>query len=182
MTWFAENPLAICMIGAVALAMALFVYFQTRTNGALYGVLGVIVLTAILVLVSSLIETPREAVERSLYSLAATVEDNDVQGTLSYIAPTADSQIRKDIETLMPLVKIERARIINTPEIEVGDGTNPNVATVKCQGVAMAVNRRDGMKGAAQDRFVMKWVFRDNRWLVESYTSDRNWPRAVGGH
>jgi hypothetical protein len=182
MNWFAENPLAICTIGAVALAMALFVYFQTRTNGALYGVLGVILLTGILVLISWLIETPREAVERSLYSLAATVEDNDVKGALSYLAPTADLQVRKDIEALMPLVKIERARIISTPEIAVGTGTNANSATVKCQGVALAVNRRDGMKGAAQDHFILKWVYRDNRWLIESYTSDRNWPRAVGGH
>jgi hypothetical protein len=180
MNWLAENSLAICMIGAVALAMALFVYFQTRTNGALYGVLAVILLTAILVLVSWLIETPREAVERSLYSLAATVEDNDVKGTLGYLSPKADPQIRKDIETLMPLVKIERARIIGTPEIEMGSGTNPNTATVKCQGVALAVNRRDGMKGGAQDHFVLTWVFRDNRWLIESYTSDKNWQHAVG--
>jgi hypothetical protein len=182
MNWLAENPLAVCTIGAVALAMALFVYFQTRSNASLYGVLGVILLTGILVVVSRIVETPREAVERSLYALAATVENNDVKGTLSFLAPTADAQIRKDIETLMPLVKIERARIIGTPEIELDGGSDPNVATVKCQGVAMAVNRRDGMKGAAQDRFVMKWVFRDNRWLIESYTSDRNWPRAVGGH
>ena len=35
MNWLAENTLPICMIGAVALAMAVFVYFQTRTNGAL---------------------------------------------------------------------------------------------------------------------------------------------------
>jgi hypothetical protein len=160
--------------------MALFVYFQMRTNGALYSVLGVILATAILVLVSWLIETPREAVERSLYSLAATVENNDVKGTLTYLAPTADPQLRKDIETLMPLVKIERARIIGTPEIEMVSGAKPNTATVKCQAVALAVNRRDGMKGGAQDHFVLKWVFRDNRWLIESYTSDKNWQRAVG--
>ena len=44
MNWLAENTLTILTIGAVALAMAVFVYFQTRTNGALYGALGVILL------------------------------------------------------------------------------------------------------------------------------------------
>jgi hypothetical protein len=180
MNWLAENTLTIFMIGAVALAMAMFVYFQTRTNGALYGVLGVILLTAVLVLISWLIETPREAVERSLYDLAATVEANDLKGALSYLAPSADPQLRKDVETLMPLVRIDRARIIGTPEIALEEGANINSATVKCRGVILAVNKQDGMKGGAEDQLVLKWVLRDKRWLLESYTSQKNWNRAVG--
>ena len=180
MNWLAENTLTILMIGAVALAMAVFVYSQTRTNGALYGVLGVILLTAVLALISWLIETPREAVERSLYDLAATVEANDVKGALSYLAPSADPQLRKDVETLMPLVKIERARITGTPEITLEGGANVNSATVKCSGAILAVNKQDGMKGGAVDHLVLKWVLRDKRWLLESYVSQKNWNRAVG--
>ena len=180
MNWLAENTLTILMIGAVALAMALFVYSQTRTNGALYGVVGVFLFTAVLVLTSWIIETPREAVERTLYDLAATVEANDVKGALSYLAPSADAQLRKDVETLMPLVKIERARIIGTPEIEVEGGSNEDSAVVKCRGVILAVNKQDGMKGGAEDHLVPHWVLRDGRWLLESYTSQRNWNRAVG--
>jgi hypothetical protein len=180
MTWLAENTLTILMVGAVALAMALFVWFQTRTNGALYGVLGVVLLTVVLALVSWLIETPREAVERSLYELAATVEANDVKGALSHLASTADAQLRKDVETLMPLVQIDRARILGAPEIDLEGGANVNSATVKCRGIIMAVNKKDGMKGGAEDHLVLRWVLRDNRWLVESYTSQKNWNRAVG--
>ncbi len=180
MNWLAENALTLLMVGAVALAMAVFVFFQTRTSGALYGVLGVILVTAVLVLTSWLIETPREAVEHSLYNLAATVEANDVKGALSYLSPSADPQLRKDVETLMPLVKIERARILNTPEIELQGTPQINSATVKCQGVILAVNRKDGMKGGAEDHLVLKWVLRDGRWMLESYTSHKNWGRAVG--
>jgi hypothetical protein len=180
MNWLAENTLTILMIGAVALAMALFVYSQTRTHGAIYGVLGVVLVTAVLVLTSQLIETPREAVERTLYELAATVEANDAKGALSYLAPSADPQLRKDVETLMPLVKIERARIIGTPEIDVEGGSDANFAAVKCRGVILAVNKQDGMKGGAEDHLVMKWILRDKRWLLESYTSQRNWNRALG--
>jgi hypothetical protein len=180
MNWLAENTLTIFMIGAVALAMAVFVYFQTRTNGALYGMFGVIMLTAVLVVISWIIETPREAVERSLYDLAATVEANDVKGVLSYLAPSVDAQLRKDVETLMPLVRIDRARIIGTPEIVLEGGSNITSATVKCRGVIFAVNKQDGMKGGADDHLVLKWVLRDNRWLLESYTSQKNWNRAVG--
>jgi hypothetical protein len=180
MNWLAENALTLLMVGAVALAMAVFVFFQTRTNGALYGVLGVILVTAALVLTSWLIETPREAVEHSLYNLAATVEANDVKGALSYLSPSADPQLRKDVEALMPLVKIERARILGTPEIELQGQSQINSATVKCQGVILAVNRKDGMKGGAEDHLVLKWVLRDGRWMLESYTSQKNWNRAVG--
>lgn len=180
MNWLAENSLAIWMAGAVALTMALVVYFQTRTNKALLGVFGVITITAALALVSWLLETPREAVERSLYSLAATVEANNVQGALSYLAPSAGRELRKDVEELMPLVRIERARIIGAPEIDLEGTLNPTSATVKCRGVILAVNKQDGMKGGADDQLSMKWVRRGDRWLVESYVSQKNWNRAVG--
>jgi hypothetical protein len=180
MNWFAENTLTIGMIGAVALAMAVFVYSQTRTNGALYGVFGVILLTAMLLLTSWLIETPREAVERSLYELAATVEANDVKGALSYLAPSADPQLRTEDETLKPLVRIERARIIETPQIEMEGGVSPTSAAVKCRGMIQAVNKQNGMKGGAVDQLVLKWVLLNKRWLLESYTSQKNWNRAVG--
>ena len=81
----------------------------------------------------------------------------------------------------MPLVRIERARIIGTPEIGLEGGANINSATVKCRGVILAINKQDGMKGGADEpHLVLKWVLRDNRWLLESYTSQKNWNRAVG--
>jgi hypothetical protein len=180
MNWLAENSLTIWMLGAIALTMALVVYFQARTNGALLGVAGVILVTAILLIISWLIETPREAVERTLYELAATVEANDVQGALGYLAPTADPQLRKDVETLMPLVRIERAQIIGTPEIDLEGGTNPTSATVKSRGLILAVKKQDGMKGGAEDQLVLTWILRNDRWLLESYKSQKNWNRAVG--
>ena len=180
MSWLAENTLTIIMIGAVALAMALFVFSQTRTSGALYGVLGVLAVFGGLALASWLIETQREAVERTLYELADAVEDNNVQGALSYLAPTASKDLRKDVETLMPLVKIESANVMGTHETEVERQGNNLSATMKCQGIVVAVDKRNGMKGGAQDRLVLKWVFRDGRWLLESYTSQKNWHRALG--
>jgi hypothetical protein len=180
MTWLAENSLAIWMIGAIALTFAVIVYYQTRSLGSLLGITGVIFATAALLLVSWLIETPREAIERSLYELATTVEANDVKGALSFIAPSAAPQLRKDVSELMPLVKIERARITSTPEIEVESGSNPKAASVNCQGMIVAVNKQDGLKGGAYDRLKMKWVRQGDRWLIESYQSDKNWNRALG--
>jgi hypothetical protein len=178
--WLAENALPIWMGGAVALTMALVVYLQTRTNKALAGVGGVVAVTAALLAAEWLMETPREALERTLYQLAATVEANDVPGTLAFLAPTADTRIRQDVETLMPLVDIERARIIGTPQIDVAKGSQPDTATVQCRGVIIATVRQSGMKGGQEDQLTMNWVRSGDRWRVESYTSNRNWHRALG--
>jgi hypothetical protein len=178
--WLAENALPIWMGGAVALTMALVVYLQTRTGKALAAMGAVIVITAALLAAERFLETPREVLERTLYDLAATVEANDVPGTLEFLAPTADSRIRQDVETLMPLVEIERARIIGTPQFELEPADEPSSATVRCRGMIIATIRRNGMRGGQEDQLTMSWVRRDGRWLVEDYTSQRNWPRALG--
>jgi hypothetical protein len=175
--WLAENALPIWIGGAIALTMAGVVYFQTRSKGSLYGIVGVLAITAALLLFNWFVETPREAVEHALYQLAAAVEANDVPGALAQLAPTANAPLRKDVETLMPQVKIERARIIGEPQIELSP--DENAATIQCRGVIMAVNKRDGMKGGAEDRLVLEWVRRGDRWLLENYTSQKNWNAAV---
>ncbi len=180
MNWLADNSLAIWMGGALALTLSLVVYSQLRTNKALLGVVGVVVATAALLALEWWLETPREAVERTLYKLAATVEANDVPGALRYVAPTANKQIRSDIETMMPLVKIDRARVIGSPEITLDSGAAPTGATVQCRGIIVATTKKNGMKGGADDELIMTFVRDGERWLVESYTSKRNWNRAVG--
>jgi hypothetical protein len=180
MNWLAENALPIWVGGAVAFTMALVVYLQTRTNRALAGLGLVVAVTAALLTAEWFMETPREAVERTLYELAAAVEANDVPGALAFLAPSADSRIRNDVETLMPLVTIERARVLGTPKIEVAEGDPPSTATAECRGLIVATVKRSGMKGAQDDRLTLHWVRSGERWLVEDYTSRRNWNRAVG--
>ncbi len=177
MRWLAENALPIWIGGAIALTMACVAYFQTRTKGAMYGILGVCAVTAALLLYNWLVETPREAVEHALYNLAAIVEANDVPGALAQLAPTAKPQLRKDVETLMPQVLIERARIMGEPQVELN--ADESTATIQCRGFIMAKNKRDGLKGGAEDRFVLQWVRQGNRWLLDSYTSQKDWNGAV---
>jgi hypothetical protein len=177
MTWLAENALPIWMAGAVALTMASIVYYQTRAKAAASGILGVLAVTALLLLYNWLVETPREAAEHALYQLAATVEANDVPGTLAMLSPRANPTLRKDVETLMPQVRIERARIIGTPQIDMQPYDAG--ATIQCRGIILAVNRRDGMKGGDDDRLVLEWEHQGDRWLLVNYTSQKDWNAAV---
>ena len=85
MNYLAENALPIWVAGAVLLTMAGVVYWQLRSGAALAAMiadcrdhrrcsLGV----------EHFVETPREAVERTLYEMADVVEANDVAGALTY--------------------------------------------------------------------------------------------------
>jgi hypothetical protein len=180
MNYLAENALPIWAAGAVLLTMALIVYLQLRTTESFLAMVVILAVVGALLLTEHLMETPREAVERTLYELADTVEANDVPGALRFLASTADTQIRRDVETLMPLVEIERARVIGSPKIEVEAGDDPDSATVTCRGIVIATVKQNGMKGGAEDELTMSWVRQGDRWLVEDYVAKRNWNRAVG--
>lgn len=180
MNWLADNALPIWVCGAIALTMAVIVYLQTRAQGALLAVISVIAIAAALLLVERLLETPREAVERTLYELAAAVEANDVNAAAAFLATNADPAIRSDVETLMPLVKIDRARIIGSPKIEVASEPEPASATAQIRGIIVAVIKQNGMKGGQEDELTLELVRSGDRWLIESYTSKRNWHRALG--
>jgi len=179
MNWLAENSLPIWMGGAVALTMAMVVYLQTRANKALLGAVAVVAVTAALLAAEWLMETPREAVERTLYQLADAVEANDVPGTLMFIVPSAN-QMRTDVETLMPRVKIEQANILGTPDIDVDLTPNPPEASVRCRVFVHATDKQGGMKGGDMSELVIAFVRDGNRWLVKDYTSSRDWRREIG--
>ncbi len=67
-----------------------------------------------------------------------------------------------------------------SPEITIEKGPDPAAATVTCRGIVVATTKKDGMKGGADDELIMNFVRNGQRWLVESYTSERNWHRALG--
>jgi len=176
--YLAENALVIWVGGAVLLTLAVVVYFQLRTTASLVAILIVVLLTAALLVAEHLIDTPREAVERTLYELAAAIEADDLAGVLRFIAPTA-TEVRGDVETLMPLVDVEKARVLGTPEIMVDESAQPATATVNCQGLVDVTVKQSGMKGPYMDRVQIQFVLSEHDWLIESYTPQRNWRRAV---
>jgi hypothetical protein len=168
------------MGGAVLLTMAGVVHWQLRTGKAFLAMLAVVILTGMLLVVERMIETPREAVERTLNELADAIEENDLPGVLTFIAPTA-LEVRSDAETLMPLVKVKKANIIGTPDIAVDERARPPTAAAKCQGFVDVTVRQNGMHGGYMDRVTIHFVADGDRWLIESYTPTRDWHRAASG-
>ncbi len=77
----------------------------------------------------------------------------------------------------MPQVRIERARVIGSPEVTLSP--DEKSATIQCRGIIMAVNKRDGMKGGGDDRMTLTWVRQGDRWLLENYKSQKDWNGAL---
>lgn len=182
MDYLAENALPIWVAGAVLLTMAGVAYGLRRDAASVAAIFAVVAITGALLAYEHFAETPREAVERTMYEMADVVEANDVAGALTYIAPGAP-QIRSDVETLMPQVRIERANIVGTPVTNVDLAATPPTAAVTCRGFVYGTLRRNGMTGGQPVELVINFVQDGDRWLVRDYTSPRDWRRAVaGGH
>jgi hypothetical protein len=179
MNYLAENAVPIWMGGAVLLVLALVVYWQTRTNAVLVAMCVIALVMAALLLTEHLIETPREAVERTLYELADAVEGNDVPAALSFIAPGA-SRIRSDVERAMPQAIIDKANVIGEPQSTVDMTDQPPTASVKCRGFVHGTLKRNGMTGGELAEMTIVFVHDGDRWLVQDYTSSKDWRRAAG--
>ena len=124
----------------------------------------------------------REAVARTLNELADAIEANDLPRVLSYVAPNA-LDVRSDAETLMPLVHVNKANVLGTPDIAVDQQQPPPTATVRCKGFVNVVVRQNGMHGGYMDHVTIEFVVAGDRCLITSYQPERDWHRAAGrGH
>jgi hypothetical protein len=179
MSWLSEDALTIWALGAVALAVALVFYFETRSTKSQLAVLAAVLITAALVAVEWYLETPREAVNRTLDELAATVESNDVAGTLLFLSPKA-VRMRADVEKLMPEVQIEFARILGTPIVEFDNPRDPKRAFVQLRGAVKGKVKNTSMQGTVPDNLTVHLEYDGQRWLIEDYSSERNWHRELG--
>jgi hypothetical protein len=179
MSWLAENALVIWALGAVALTMAFIVYFHSRSPESQVAVLLVVIITGALLVTEHLLESPREAVARTLDEIAAAVRQNDVSSVLSHIDPAA-VQLRKEIETAMPLVDIEKAAILDTPIITLDPPGDPLQAQVDCRAFVHGTLKRGGMKGGQMAHCQVIFTKQGDDWLVSDYSADKDWRQAAG--
>jgi hypothetical protein len=79
----------------------------------------------------------------------------------------------------MPQVRIEKANIMGSPVANVDLATSPPTATVACRGFVYGTLKRNGMTGGEAVDMVLTFVQDGDRWLVQDYSSTKDWRRAV---
>jgi hypothetical protein len=167
MTLLFENPLPIWALGAVCLAIAVIVFLAKRSLGSVLGIVGVIVVTALLLLLESIVITPSEEVEQSLNNLMAAIEANNVAAVAAFIAPNATA-IRNEAETLMPQVKVRETGAASI-RVEVDDSASPPTATSFFRGRIDGTHARTGVRVFYFDQVEIDWQKSGDNWLVIDY-------------
>lgn len=176
--WLAEDPLLIWLLGALFLTAALVVYFQLRTRQALSAVIGVILVTALLLVGEQLWVTPREAVVATLYDMADAIEVNDTPATLAFADPAA-ADLRADIQALMPQWKFARANIISPPEVTLNLSSQPRRATATFRAIVQVANAQTSLSAPYSDDLTVELVELNGRWLVTDYATSRDVQRFM---
>jgi hypothetical protein len=173
MSIFTENPLAIAVLGGVCALFPLLVFLSRRTLGSLLALGGVIAMTLFLILVERLIVTDREAIHEQQKGVLAAVEANDVASTLAFIDAAA-ANVRSDAQTLMPQVKVNRARAMGDVEVAFDPASNSTQATTRFRGFLEGIHAGSGMHFGFMDNVEIHWAKRDNLWLIVGYTAYNN--------
>jgi hypothetical protein len=165
-----ENPLPIWSLGAVCLAIAVIVFLAKRSLASILGVAGVIAVTALLLVLESIVVTPSEEVEQSLSDLMAAIEANDLAAVVAWIDPSAKS-IRSEAETLMPQVKVRETGSTSV-HVEVDESASPLKATSFFRGRIDGTHARSGGRVFYFDKVEIDWQKSGDSWQVIDYRAE----------
>jgi hypothetical protein len=173
-TMLVENPLAIIVVGGVLATFAAIVFLARRTAGSLAALVAVIAATLLLVVVERVLVSDREQIESSLASVLGEIEANNVNGVLDWIDPAAGN-MRSEVQALMPLVKVDKARSMGTVDVDINGGANPPTAHCSFRAFLDGVHGSSGMRVAYfNQRVELEWIKRGDRWLIDGYMAYYN--------
>ena len=170
MSYLFESPFLILTVGVLLLAAFGYVYVNTRQKGALIGLGVVVALTAVLLLVEHLVQTPREQVEASLEGLASELEANNIEGALKYLDPAA-KETRDRARWAMSRFQVTKAKISSDLQVEVNEMMSPPAAEVKFTGVIGVVDKKGAYSTQSVPvKFTAKLRQHGDRWVVTEHT------------
>ncbi len=163
-----ENPLPILAVGAVLATLFGVVFLSRRSVPPLVGLAAVVLFTSLLLITEYLVVTPREQVEVAIEEILDAIEANDVDGVLAVVDPAA-TEIRSDIEALMPMVNVNDTGAMAL-RIDC-EGRNPTEATSRFKGRVLGTHARSGIAVRYFDEVELNWKRSGGRWLLEDFTA-----------
>lgn len=171
MTFFTENGLGIAVIGGLATTLTL-VFFMTRRSGESLGAFAAAVAATIgLLAIEWFVQTDREQVAAAVHGIYGAIDQNDVTAVLSHVDPNATS-IRSDVQTLMPMVKVESAGSGRNIEVTLDESASPMTATSTSRAFLNGTHVQSGHPVPyVNQRVDLQWVKDGDEWLLTGYTA-----------
>lgn len=131
--WFTETPWPPIFICGVAAFVLLLAWFTTMRGAYLLAVAGLGMLSVAIYFVERLIVTEAERVEAAIHALASTVESNDVERILPFIAE--DNQTDRDlVRRGMKMARVESTLRITDVQVEMNSGGATAVSRFRANG------------------------------------------------
>lgn len=132
-----ENPFFIVVIGVLATAFPLMIWWSTGDRRFLYGILFSLLVFAGWLTVERYVETDREAVHRTIYELRDLVRENKIDELLTYVESEAKGAASAELKRF-EFVGCGVSQLSNQPEFWTKDGEK--FARVNFIGSATASN------------------------------------------
>jgi len=168
MTWLFEEPLYIIIVGAIAVLMLGFAWYQVQWRGLLYAILGVIVLTAAMLGIERAVVTDAERVKDTLHEIARAVERNDIHEVLQYAAAGA-KEVRSQASAELPRYHVNEVDIKRNLEVTIDRSQSPPHAIVTFNVVVDGVEQSLHAKFHVPQFVKMIFVKQNEKWRVLSY-------------
>jgi hypothetical protein len=168
MVMFVESPWPILFVGIAVEAVLALLLLQTGRGKFLIAMLGVAVVVVIGLIVERLVVTDREAVEHTLDAAVVAARNNDLDGLLACIAPSAQKPSKLS-RWVHDNFEIEEGHISDL-KIMVSRLTSPPSATAEFLAVGRGRDRAGVFpyQGFVQ-RVTVELQLQGGRWLVTDY-------------
>lgn len=128
-SWFTENSLIPLVTGTFLVLAFLGLAISSRDKTMLYVAMIIAAVTAGIVITESLVVTDREAVTEIVYSLARSVEANDMESVLSHVSP-AREDAKDQIRIEMPQYRFDSVRVIGIADFTARTDLDPKQAVI----------------------------------------------------
>ena len=159
----------VVIIGLALAAILLWIAYTLQSRAALIGAGVVVLLAMVIVVIDYRIVTDKEQVRASILRLASAVSNNDVDGVLAEVSPTADRCIA-DVRGEMPNYQFEFCSVRSFEPFEIDYDSSQPLATVEFR--VLANVRVPSLSYGGNAPRVVELQYRkeaDGRWYIYDY-------------
>ena len=111
-----DEPLRILFVGVVIQAILLGALVQSGRASVIVAIVVVLLLFIGALIIERLVDTPREAVEKTLFAIAADLERNDPNVISEHISATVP-RLREQAQNQLVRIEVTQASVKGKPEI-----------------------------------------------------------------
>ncbi len=175
MEYFVESPVPALVFGIVGEVVLAFFLVRTGLGKILYAMAAVLAIAGGMFLLQWAVVTERERVIQTMDAIVVAVEANNLDQTLSYLAPEA-AETQRRVRWAMNRFEFTKARFANV-EIQFDSPKDPKKAEARFGGMLQFRDRAgESPYGAYSTPFTAQFRKENGRWLVTGHSEkDMQW-------